>query len=199
MWWLIASALAWEPAINGGIGAGVVNPGSRLLGVPPGFGATGSVEVTELIEPIPWLGVGMDSVVGFYPAQCDTCTGYPALRQGFGLVFRQRRGLIQAGMRYSVGTISLARQNRFRPYIRSEAVIPAGDLQFRVGFWGEGLPPEIGISLGLGWFLDKGKLRVSRKRRAIPPAPKPAPPPAPTPEPAPEPTPAPEPKPDSPW
>ncbi len=206
MLWLIATALAWEPVVKGGMGAGVVNPGSRLLGTPPGFGAVGSVEVTELIEPIPWLGVGLDSVVGYYPAQCDTCTGYPALRQGFGLVFRQKRGLIQAGMRYSVGTISLARTNKFRPYLRSEFVIPAGDLEFRVGVWGEGLPPEIGLSVGLGWWLDDGKFRVSRKRRE-PKPPKPVPTPVPEPDedprpspvPEPSPEPAPKPDPDSPW
>ena len=162
MWFLWASAQAFDPSIGGGMGIGLMNPASRLLGTP-GAGATGSVEVTELIEPIPWLGVGVDTVVGLYPKQCDTCTGYPALRQGFGPVFRQRAGFVQVGGRYAIGTISLQRQSKLRPFAKTALRIPAGDLDFRVALWAEGFPAtEIGLAIELGWWLEGGAFRVSR-------------------------------------
>jgi len=161
MWMFLTAALAGGPHISGGMGIGVMNPSGRLLGTPWG-GAVGSVEVTELIEPVPWLGFGADTLLGSYPAQCDTCEGYLALRQGLGPVFRSRRGLVHVGARYAIGTISIPQQNKLRPFIKSVAVLPAGPLDFRVGLWAEGLPTEVGLSIELGWWLQDGQFRVSR-------------------------------------
>lgn len=170
---LLSMAFAFEPHIGGGMGGGVFAPTSNLLRL--GGGVTGSAEVTELIEPIPWLGVGVDSMIGFYPKQCDTCVGYPVFRLGVGPVFRSKRGMLQAGARYSVGTVSLPRQMKLRPYIRSSAVLPAGPLDFRLTIWVEGLPiqaevpMEAGLALELGWWLDKGQFMVSRDAKKRPP------------------------------
>ncbi len=190
MWIVLASALAYEPHVAGGIGAAATAQGSNLLAVP-GVGVAGALEVTELIKPIPWLGVGVDTIVGYYPSRCDTCESWIYFRQGLGPVFRTRRGLIHAGARYGIGTISLPRQTKVRPFIKSVAILPAGDLDFRVGIYGEGLPTELGLTLELGWWLDKGQFRVSRAAKKVrPPPPPPPPDPAPT-APKPEPEPAP--------
>ncbi|MEZ4318921.1 MAG: hypothetical protein R3F61_15510 [Myxococcota bacterium] len=164
MWLIVASALAWEPHVAGGMGIGIVAQGSRLI-APPGAGVSGALEVTELIEPVPWLGFGVDTFVGYYPSQCDTCQGWPMLRQGIGPVFRTRRGLLTGGARYAIGTISIPRQSKVRPFLKSVAVIPAGPLDFRVGLWGEGWPTELGLTVELGWWIEDGGFRVSRESR----------------------------------
>lgn len=147
--------IAHAQTVTGGFGVGLFAGYAAIQR----FGYTGvaSVEVAQLAEEVPWLGVGAETVVGFQPKYCTQCDVAGTFRVGAGPLFRQRSGFVQVGARYSV----FGARRGIRPFALTKGRLPVSRGEIRPLLWVEGLrATEIGLGLEVGFALKGEKIVV---------------------------------------
>lgn len=147
--------LALGQTVTGGLGTGLfaqTNAIGRL-----GWTSNASIEVTNVVPDLPWLGFGAEAVLGLQPKFCTECDIKGTARIGAGVAVRQGGGFLLGGVRASI----LGDLRRIRPFVISKARLPVGRVEFRPFVWAEGLTlTEIGVGLEVGFAVRDGKFVV---------------------------------------